>query len=155
MIRRLGHLCLVTDDLKGMVDFYTEILGLAVKFIFKNAGGETFGYFIDCGDSTFIEIFDRVLKQKQWGGNLEPLNSGNRFAHFCLEVTGLRELTAALTGKGLQVSAIGQGLSGSLSAWTNDPDGNSVELLECTSRSLQIQRPPAGTVNVASPKAVG
>lgn len=140
MIRRLAHLCFVTDQMPAMVEFYTKVLGLPVKFSFQNSDGETFGAYIECGDSSFIEIFDRVLKRKQWGGPDEPLVAGNRYGHFCLEVTGLKELKAALEARGAIVGEMRTGMDGSLQAWTKDPDGNAVELMEYTARSKQIQR---------------
>lgn len=140
MIRRLGHLCLVTDHLQHMVDFYSKTLGLPVKFSFTNNDGEIFGHYLDCGDSSFIEIFDRVLKVKQWGGKLEELRYGTQQNHFCLEVTGLKELKVKLEGQGLKMSDIQQGLDHSFQSWANDPDGNPIEFMEYTARSLQIRR---------------
>jgi lactoylglutathione lyase len=146
MIRRLGHLCFVTDDLERMVGFYRGMLGLRVKFPFVNADGETFGYYIECGDSTFIEIFDRVLRVKQWGGKVEasrgPADGASQFSHLCLEVTGLSDFRTGLVAKGLKVTEIKTGMDRSLQAWTNDPDGNAVELMEFTHQSWQLQ--PSG-----------
>jgi catechol 2,3-dioxygenase-like lactoylglutathione lyase family enzyme len=140
MIRRLAHLCFITDNLNGMVDFYSKMIGLPVKFPFKNADGEIFGYYLECGDSTFIEIFDRVLKHKQWGGELAELKKGSFYDHFCMEVTGLHDLKAKLEGRGLKLTEIISGMDYSLQSWTKDPDGNSIEFMEYTSQSLQIQR---------------
>jgi catechol 2,3-dioxygenase-like lactoylglutathione lyase family enzyme len=123
-----------------MVDFYSKNLGLPVKFSFTNKDGEVFGHYLDCGDSSFIEIFDRVLKIKQWGGKLEPLSYGTQQNHFCLEVTGLRDFKAALESKGMKLSDIQQGMDHSLQSWTSDPDGNPIEFMEYTAQSLQIQR---------------
>lgn len=139
MIRKLGHLCLITDDLPRLLEFYTVKLGLRVKFPFVNADGETFGYYLECGDSTFIEIFDQVLKQKQWGGELEKLGPGGCCNHFCLEVTGLAELRAALEAKGLTLTPIKTGMDQSLQSWTADPDGTPIEFMEYTARSWQLQ----------------
>lgn len=141
MIRRLAHLCFVTDDLKRMTDFYSKIIGLPVKFSFRNAGGEIFGHYFDCGDSSFIEIFDRVLKQKQWGGELEDLRGGGgHYNHFCMEVTGLREFKATLEARGLKLTEIKTGMDHSLQSWTSDPDGNPIEFMEYTAQSLQLQQ---------------
>jgi len=137
MIRRIGHLCFVTDQLPAMTRFYTEVLGLLVKFDFHNTEGELFGVYIECGDS-FIEIFDRVLKVKQWGGPLETPGKGGLYNHFCMEVTGLKDFRDALIAKGLKVSEITSGMDHSLQAWTGDPDGNAIELMEYTHHSLQL-----------------
>lgn len=139
MIRKLGHLCLVTDNLQRMLDFYTGILGFPIKFPFVNADGETFGYYLECGDSSFIEIFDRVLRHKQWDCGLEPLQENGRLNHFCFEVTGLEEFRSSLESKGLTLTPIKTGMDRSLQSWTSDPDGNPIELMEYTSRSRQLQ----------------
>ncbi len=139
MIRKLGHLCLVTDNLPRLLDFYTRQLGFSIKFPFINSDGEIFGYYLECGDTTFIEIFDRVLRHKQWNCGLEQLQDAGRVNHFCFEVTGLHDLRAALESKGLTLSPIRTGMDRSLQTWTSDPDGNPIELMEFTSQSLQLQ----------------
>ena len=141
MIRRLAHLCFITDNLDRMVEFYSKIIGLPVKFQFKNADGEIFGYYLDCGDSSFVEIFDRVLKHKQWGGELaEFAKAESHYNHFCMEVTGLREFKALLESRGLELTDIKTGMDNSLQSWTKDPDGNPIEFMEYTARSLQLQQ---------------
>ena len=83
---------MVTDKLQGMVDFYSQVLGLPIQFVFRNDDGVVFGYCLNCGDSTFIEIFDRVEKALQWEHPLDELRNGNRLPHFCLEVTGIKDV---------------------------------------------------------------
>ncbi|HWB59859.1 MAG TPA: VOC family protein [Chthoniobacteraceae bacterium] len=140
MIRKLAHLCFVTDDLDRMLHFYSKQIGLPVKFSFKNAGGEIFGYYLECGDSSFVEIFDRKLKFKQWGGELEQPAKGTMYNHFCMEVTGLPAFKATLESRGVKMTEIKTGMDHSLQSWTNDPDGNPIEFMEYTGESLQIQR---------------
>jgi catechol 2,3-dioxygenase-like lactoylglutathione lyase family enzyme len=141
MIRRLAHLCLITRDRARLVAFYVEGLGLRVAFDFVNAEGEVFGTYLACGDSTFIEIFDQALAAKQWGGNTDPLQAGNRYGHLCLEATGLADLRTTLLARGVEVGEIRTGLDQSLQMWTADPDGNRVELMEYTHRSWQLRAP--------------
>jgi catechol 2,3-dioxygenase-like lactoylglutathione lyase family enzyme len=137
MIRKLAHVCLQTDDLPRLLDFYHAKLGLPIKFPFINKDGETFGYYLASGDTTFIEIFDRVLKAKQWGGD-EPLIYGNRLGHFCLEVTGLKEFKTQLESRGVKLNDIQTGMDHALQMWTNDPDGNPIELMEYTAAAWQL-----------------
>lgn len=139
MIRRLAHLCLHTNQLDRQIAFYRDQLGLPVKFPFINADGQLFGVYLDSGDSSFIEIFDQELAAKQWGGDLRPLHEGNRYNHFCLEVTGLADLRSTLLERGVKIGEIKTGLDLSLQAWLSDPDGNRVELMEYTHRSWQLQ----------------
>ena len=139
MIRRLAHLCLMTNNLDRQIAFYRDGLGLPIKFRFTNSDGQMFGVYFQCGDTTFVEIFDQVLAAKQWGGDLRPLHEGNRYNHFCLEVTGLPELREKLIARGVNLGEISTGLDQSLQAWTSDPDGNKIELMEYTHRSWQLQ----------------
>jgi len=143
MIRKLAHLCLVTDQLEALKTFYTEKLNLTVQFVFTNADKQTFGYYLACGDSTFIEIFDRTLKQKQWGGPLDPLRGGNQMNHLCFEITGLKEFRQMLLDRGVKIGEIHQGMDYSLQAWANDPDGNAIEFMEYTFASWQLKPPVA------------
>jgi len=149
MIRRVAHLCFNTDRLQEMKQFYCEKLGLPIKFVFKTADNQEFGFYVDCGDSSFVEVFDRVLKHKKWGGEPTPITAGNRYAHFCLEVTGLADFTAKLALGGVKVTPITTGMDGSNQAWLSDPDGNAIELMEYTARSMQIQRAETGDPAVA------
>ena len=138
MIRKLAHINLITDRMDALVDFYTLKLGFSITFIFRNADNQIFGYYLASGDSTFIEIFDRVLKHKQWGGELTPLQKGNQFAHLCFEVTGLTAFKKTLEARGVKLSDVREGMDGSFQSWTSDPDGNAIELMEYTHRSWQI-----------------
>jgi lactoylglutathione lyase len=140
MIRQLAHLCFHTDHIDQMVAFYKDGLGLPVKFTLDGDDGQTLGYYFDCGQSTFIEVFDQARAKKQWGGQIQPLVPGNRYQHFCLEVTGLEVYKAALEAHGLSVSPITLGMDGSRQAWIADPDGNAIELMEYTPESRQLRR---------------
>ena len=138
MIRRLANLCLITNNLDRIVTFYRDSLGLQVKFRFAAADQTIFGAYVAAGDTTFIEFFDQHLSALQWGGELSPLTPGNRYGHFCLEVTGLAALRESLIARGVDVGEIHTGLDGSFQAWLADPDGNRIELMEYTHRSAQL-----------------
>lgn len=140
MIRQLAHVCFFTDQIDAMVAFYRDVLGFPVKFTLATDDGETMGYYFDCGNTTFIEIFDQKLAVKQWGGQVQELKLGSQYKHFCLEVTGLAEVKARLEAQGVEVSPIKTGLDHSLQAWIHDPDGNAIELMEYTHASLQLRR---------------
>jgi lactoylglutathione lyase len=138
MIRKLAHINFVTNDLEKIVDFYVNKLGMKVKFTLDNKQGQPFGYYFSCGDTTFLEFFDQRMAAEVWGGNVEELNIGTRYRHFCLEVTGLDEFCDALKSKGVDVSDVKLGMDNSRQAWIADPDGNSIELMEYGYSSLQL-----------------
>ena len=139
MIRKLAHACLETHDLPRATKFYSEILGLPIQFTFRNDRGEIFGHYFACGDSTFVEVFDHALKTRQWGGEISDLRAQGRVTHLCLEATDLPALKATLESRGAAIGPISEGADGSLQAWLADPDGNPIELMEYTHRSLQLR----------------
>jgi len=138
MIRQVAHLNFVTNDLEKVIDFYVNKLGLKVKFTLDDKEGQPFGYYFDCGNSTFIEVFDQALADKQWGGGVWELTPGTRYKHFCFEVTGLAEYCQTLKSRGVEVTEISLGMDNSRQAWIKDPDGNSIELMEYGPASLQL-----------------
>ena len=138
MIRKLAHINFVTNDLETIVDFYVNKLGMKVKFTLDNKEGKPFGYYFTCGDTTFLEFFDQKMAAEVWGGNVEELNIGTRYKHFCLEVTGLDEFCRTLKEKGVEVTEIKLGMDNSRQAWIADPDGNEIELMEYGYSSMQL-----------------
>ena len=140
MIRKLAHLCLVTDQLDAMMDFYTKGLGFNIKFIFRNADKQVFGYYLETGENTFVEIFDRVLKHKMWGrgAELTALKFGDQINHFCFEVTGMKEHIAQMESRGVKIRNVKTAMDFSHQAWTSDPDGNLIEFMEYTAASWQL-----------------
>ena len=138
MIRQLAHLNFMTDDLSKIIDFYVNKLGMKVKFTLDNQEGKPFGYYFECGNSTFLEFFDQKMAVEVWGGKVAELTIGTRYRHFCLEVIGLDEFCEELKEKGVPVTDISLGMDNSRQAWIDDPDGNRIELMEYGHSSLQL-----------------
>jgi catechol 2,3-dioxygenase-like lactoylglutathione lyase family enzyme len=138
MIRQLAHLNFVTNDLSKIIDFYVNKLGMQVKFTLNNKQGQPFGYYFECGHTTFLEFFDQAMASEMWGGKVVDLMAGTRYKHFCLEVTGLDEFCEKLRSRGVEVTEISMGMDNSLQAWITDPDGNQIELMEYGPSSLQV-----------------
>ena len=138
MIRQLAHFNFVTNDLSKIIDFYVNKLGMKVKFTLNNKDSQPFGYYFECGNTTFLEFFDQAMAMDVWGGKVGELTSGTRYKHFCLEVTGLDEFCTNLKSKNVDVSDISMGMDNSRQAWVTDPDGNQIELMEYGYSSLQL-----------------
>ena len=138
MIRQLAHLNFVTNDLSKIIDFYVNKLGMEIKFSLDNKQGQPFGYYFGCGNTTFLEFFDQAMAAEMWGGQVQELNPGTRYRHFCLEITGLDEYRQTLIERGVFVTEITMGMDNSRQAWVTDPDGNPIELMEYGPSSLQL-----------------
>lgn len=140
MITQLAHINLFTDQPKEMIDFYVDKLGLKIAFTLDNEKGEAFGWYVECGKMTFIEIFDQAGAVKQWGGDIKKLEHGGIFKHLCLEAKDLEVYREVILKKGVEVSSITVGMDNSKQAWIKDPDGNDIELMEYTPASFQKRR---------------
>jgi len=140
MIRQLAHNCFYSENVDDMCHFYHVVLGLKVKFTLKNEAGIDFGYYLECGNSTFIELFDKKKANAEWGGDKNPLIHGNYFRHFCLEVVDLEDFVKQITLKNWKISGITIGKDNAKQAWISDPDGNLIELIQYTNESLQLQK---------------
>jgi len=139
MIRQLAHVCIHTNDLDAMVDFYSGSLGLPVQFRLRNDDGETVGVYLACGQTTFLELFDQDRVLAMFGGDKVVLDTApTRLQHFCFEVTGLEDMKAHLDAEQVPYLDVGTGLDDALQIWVGDPDGNAVELMEYTSISKQL-----------------
>jgi len=121
-----------------MIEFYVDKLGMKIKYTLNNRKGQPFGYYFECGNTTFIEVFDQTMATEEWGGKVEMLTAGTRYKHFCLEVTGLDEYCKTLKNKGVEVTEITLGMDNARQAWITDPDGNAIELMEYGPSSLQL-----------------
>ena len=142
MIRQLAHVCFFTDRLEQMIDFYTNKLGLNIKFTLDNKDNKPFGYYFECGHSTFLEVFDQALAVHEWGGEVGDLVNRAYYQHLCFEVTDLKAFRQHLISQGISVTEIAEGLDRSIQAWVDDPDGNAIELMEYTINSLQLRGQP-------------
>jgi lactoylglutathione lyase len=140
MIKKLAHLCLFTDQIDTMIAFYRDVLGFPIKFSMKNDAGTAFGYYFATGEMTFVEIFDQRGAVAQWGGTVGPLRDtqDTKYRHLCFETEGLEQVVANLEAKGVKVRPVAVGMDHSKQAWLKDPDGNDIELMEYTPRSLQL-----------------
>ncbi|EDY83324.1 glyoxalase family protein [Verrucomicrobiia bacterium DG1235] len=142
MIKRLAHVCFFTDNAPALLSFYEKALGFPLVFDMKHDDGTPFGWYLDCGNDTFIEVFDQRGAVKQWGGEVVALReeAGSRYKHICFEVDDLEKLRASLIGKGLEVTEIIKGMDNSYQCWIKDVDGNAIELMQYTSESMQFSK---------------
>jgi catechol 2,3-dioxygenase-like lactoylglutathione lyase family enzyme len=140
MIIRLAHLCFRTNRFDEMTRFYQETLGLPIKFSLRLPDGTVFGHYFALGETSFLELFDQKGAVAMWGGeNLPPKNHPDgTFNHMCLQVTNIDDLRNGLVAKNVAAREIITGVDNSRQTWIKDPDGNDIELMEYTDKSLQV-----------------
>ena len=125
MIKQLAHLCIHSPDLAATQHFYCEALAMPIRFRFDK-NGELFGFYLDCGGGTFIEVFQGVA------GPVGKIN------HLALEVEDLDEGRQRLASFGYAVGEKKMGADQSWQAWGEDPHGTRIEFHQYTDESMQI-----------------
>lgn len=129
---RLAHINIVSKDLAASEHFYCEVLGMRRVFDFLE-NGSLFGFYLDAGNMTFIEIF-RQRKEVNVESPLVP--------HICLEVADIDAAIAEIRSKGWTIGDKRQGGDKAWQAWTKDPDGLAIEIMQYTPESSHFTGQP-------------
>jgi glyoxylase I family protein len=127
MIKQLAHINIGAFDLDACENFYCNILGLEKTFEFVR-DGEVIGFYLGSGNMTFVEVF-----RLQGDGSPE----GALLRHFCLEVEDIDAVIASIRAKGGEISDKAWGADNAWQAWTKDPSGVAIELMQYTPESSQ------------------
>jgi len=131
VITDLGHPAFAARDVDLTLRFY-KILGIEEAFRLHHDDGSLMLVYLHVSGDRFIEVFP--------GGPSPDPDREQSFRHICLltddinaAVEGLRENGAPIDTEPLL------GLDGNLQAWTHDPDGNQIELMQLSEQSPQRQ----------------
>ena len=131
MITDLGHPAFAARDVDRTLRFY-RIFGIEEAFRLHNDDGSLMLVYLHVSGDRFIEVFP--------GGPAPDPDRVQSFKHICLltddisaAVERLRENDAPIDNEPLL------GLDGNLQAWTHDPDGNQIELMQLSDQSPQWQ----------------
>ena len=129
MIKDLGHTAFAARNVDETLRFY-GVLGIEEAFRLHNDDGSLMLVYLHVSGDRFIEIFP--------GGPAPDPDREQSFRHICLltedigaAVERLRENDAPVDSEPLL------GLDGNLQAWTHDPDGNQIELMQLSEDSPQ------------------
>ena len=131
MITDLGHPAFAAHDVDETLRFYA-ILGIEEAFRLHHDDGSLMLVYLHVSGDRFVEVFP--------GGPPPDPDREQSFKHICLltddinaVVEHLREKDAPIDHEPLV------GLDGNLQAWTHDPDGNQIELMQLSKQSPQWQ----------------
>lgn len=122
---RLAHVCIESTDLAASEAFY-GLLGLKRQFEFRNHAGRLVGFYLRCGNETFLEVVA-----------VPKATPEARFRHFALEVEDIGVAFAALDAAGHRPTAVEKGADGTWVATVRDPTGVFLELHQYDHDSLQ------------------
>ena len=90
--------------------------------------GEPFGFYLNAGNGTFIEVFKGL-----------PGETGN-IHHLALEVGDIDDAIQRIRHHGFEIGDKSLGADDSWKAWMEDPNGVKLELKQYTPKSCQVIR---------------
>ena len=128
MVRRLSHASFGSNDLSRTVEFYRSMLDCQVAHEFKNAAGQVYGVFLDCGNGTFLEFFN----------DQTPRPAGGLFRHICFQVDDLQAVAARFRAEGRDLEIRRGRTDGILQFFVHDPDGIMIEFQEHDEKSVLL-----------------
>jgi glyoxylase I family protein len=107
-------------------------LGMKKSFEFLK-DGELYGFYVEAGETTFIEIFI----QEQEANYERPI-----MRHLCLETEDLDAVIDSVRAKGWEITDKKMGCDQSWQAWITDPSGVTIEIMQYTAESSQFTGKP-------------
>lgn len=132
MIKRLAHICIGANNLDESEHFYCDILGMKKGFEFIR-DDRRYGFYIEAGETTFIEIFT----QEHAANYDRPI-----IRHLCLETDDIDGVIARARGMGWEITDKKMGGDKSWQCWITDPSGVSIEIMQYTPESSQYTGSP-------------
>jgi lactoylglutathione lyase len=129
MITDLGHPAFAAYDLDETIGFY-QMLGIKEAFRLHNDDGSLLLVYLHVSGDRFIELF--------LGGPTPDPDRTQSFMHVCLLTDDLHADVERLRKNGAPIDCEPTvGLDGNWQAWTRDPDGNEIELMQLSAESPQ------------------
>jgi len=129
MITDLGHPAFAAYDVETTLDFYA-LLGIEEAFRLHHDDGSLMLIYLHVAGDRFIEVFP--------GGPPPDPDRVHSFMHVCLLTDDLHATVEHLRENGVAIDREPTvGLDGNWQAWTHDPDGNEIELMQLSEESPQ------------------
>ena len=131
MITDLGHTAFAAYDVDETIGFY-GMLGIDEAFRLHHDDGSLMLVYLHVSGDRFIEVFP--------GGPSPEPGREQSFMHVSLLTDDLHAAVEHLRENGAPIDSEPLlGLDGNLQAWSHDPDGNQIELMQLSERSPQWQ----------------
>jgi lactoylglutathione lyase len=129
VITDLGHPAFAARDVDQTLRFY-RIFGIEEAFRLHHDDGSLMLVYLHVSGARFIEVFP--------GGPAPDPDREQSFKHICLLTDDISAAVERLRENGAPIDTEPLlGLDGNLQAWTHDPDGNQIELMQLSPQSPQ------------------
>lgn len=128
----IGHTAFNVADMEKSMEFYCHGLGFEHAFSLPNPEtGEKWIEYLHIGGGQFIELFYTKPGFE---------NKNNGYLHFCQEVENCVEACKQFEARGVKITTQPkQGSDFNIQAWTADPDGNRIEIMQISPDSPQAR----------------
>lgn len=128
----IGHLAFNVKDMEASLRYYCEGLGFEHAFsLTMPETGEKWIEYLHIGGGQFIELF--YTKP-----GFESKDTG--YQHLCLEVEDCVKACEEFAARGVTItSQPKKGSDSNIQAWSVDPDGNRIEIMQISPLSPQAQ----------------
>ncbi|MDR2068313.1 MAG: VOC family protein [Spirochaetaceae bacterium] len=131
MITGIAHIAVTVKNMDRAIDFYTRVLRF--KKVFEIPDPKTGAPWINylyIGRGQFLELFYDGKKENPWAEDLRGFN------HLCLLVDDLHAVVGEIKqAGGIITDGPKQGSDHNWQAWTEDPDGIRIELMQIDKNS--------------------
>lgn len=131
-ITDIGHPALSCHDLDASLAFYA-LLGIDESFRLLHDDGSTRLVYLHVSGDRFLELFPNGPSP-----DTRSAREDQSFRHLCLLTDDVEGMVDHLKANGVTIDTEPKaGLDFNLQAWTRDPDGNPIELMQLAPESPQ------------------
>lgn len=123
-----GHVCFFVQDKVKMTDFYCNKLGLKRMFEQEFPGSPLTAVYVRIAKGQFLELIGNMPHEEK---------SKSGFGHLCLHTDDIHAAHKQLKEKGLAVTDVEMGAARCLKFYVDDPEGNTIEMMQLLENSLQ------------------
>ncbi len=131
MIKTTAHTAVTVKDMELSLKFYTEALGFKKVFEIPNPkDGSPWIVYLNICKGQFIELFYDGTVENPWNSSLIGFN------HLCFEVDDIHQAVQQIKDAGFTMDVEpNEGVDFNWQAWTKDPNGIRIELMQMDPRS--------------------
>ncbi len=133
MITGTAHVAVTAKDMEESIRFYTEALGFRKAFTFQHPDtGAPWIVYMNITRGQFLELFYGGEEDCPWHDRLIGFN------HLCFEVDDITSSVQQVRDAGYSIDVEPQqGVDRNWQAWTRDPNGVRIELMQIMPESPQ------------------
>jgi catechol 2,3-dioxygenase-like lactoylglutathione lyase family enzyme len=130
-ITGIAHIAITVKNMDRSLDFYTRVLGFKKVFEIPNPQtGAPWINYLYIGNEQFVELFYDGKKENPWSEDLRGFN------HLCFLVDDLHTVVENIKkAGGIITDSPKEGCDHNWQAWTEDPDGIRIELMQIDENS--------------------